>query len=1111
MSNTLVESRSSARVAAQRPGDQELRFAVVMTGGVSLAVWMGGVAYELQRLATRADPAYQDLCERLGTTPVVDVISGTSAGGLNGALLGFALARNCELGGLRDLWMDRASFDALLYAPTSKPNSLLKGDAYFLPAIEGGLRGLVGSTGKLQDDDHGRPLDLLITTTLLQGETRNMTDDYGTVIRDVDHHGLFHFTKKDLAGGDPQTVIRQLALAARSSASYPGAFEASFCPVDPGRNGRGRPDMGSVFNATMSHYVVDGGLLANKPIEPALNAIFEHPAQAPVRRVLAYVVPEPGETTYGEPDTEAKQPTLASVLADSVLKIPHAQSIATELERLRRHNRQVDAQRNLRRNLLLMADLSNLPADLVNDYWRRRAAQSVGDFMGELTRVLNSMRARDCLPRSWEVVLDFHSKDYGDVERTLLACQNELLPGGLPDGGDPSRWELARWGAEPLSRVAVTVLGMLRQAERVAEPAVAPRFREAAQDIHGCLQALRTDRRTLAAELRRGSAGVDALDPVPELDKWAKSTFAAMLEQERQRLGGKLPRYLEQLQHALVKLAGATESLRTASVDQGGQQRGEAGEFQLLLRGVLGSEAEPLPFAASLRNLLALDVLEVALAADDLVLEQKVELIQVSAETRNAFDADRRLPSQKLTGLQLHHFGAFYKRSWRANDWMWGRVDGAGWLVHILLSPGRLRECYRGVGEDCTQAALRDLEAVAVTQEPDKDRRRLLARLWELDREDISKELGLVFATPAGEAPDGSAGGPTSLPACSLAVARRLQLPILQDELQNVAQQARVDAQQGASERAAAPFLAAFEAAQRNSPSDGLSADDAVRLFRQCRVSEEVIADEVGSDLLTATMSTAAATGMAATRQPLKRLPKLLAPAAALVRGTGIAFWALSRAALQRSRTAFAMQLLMLALGLALLNVGKGRAVLGVGLDKLGLYAILASVLFAGLKVWGGVHRLIGSPGRRDRHVRQLSLWRLRQMTVVTLLLALAAVPALGFILAPKLPVFRDWPANGLQRFATWLQAHPGWWYLIATAVVCILLGTGWPAVLRKARRFGRDLRARLRRRLPGRAAEPEEQPLESMGPRKPERRLARLRRRWRSRRHQELIGDEPA
>src|SRR5947207_15387915 len=85
---------------------QEVRFATARTGGVSLAIWMGGVARELNLLdqASREregaatvpleslDPADQEvrrrygaLLERLDVVIRVDVLSGTSAGGVNAA------------------------------------------------------------------------------------------------------------------------------------------------------------------------------------------------------------------------------------------------------------------------------------------------------------------------------------------------------------------------------------------------------------------------------------------------------------------------------------------------------------------------------------------------------------------------------------------------------------------------------------------------------------------------------------------------------------------------------------------------------------------------------------------------------------------------------------------------------------------------------------------------------------------------------------------------------------------------------------------------------------------------------------------------------------------
>jgi hypothetical protein len=47
---------------------------------------------------------------------------------------------------------------------------------------------------------------------------------------------------------------------------------------------------------------------------------------------------------------------------------------------------------------------------------------------------------------------------------------------------------------------------------------------------------------------------------------------------------------------------------------------------------------------------------------------------------------------EKLCGDELAHFGAFLKRSWRANDILWGRLDGVCQLVETLAERGWLVE-----------------------------------------------------------------------------------------------------------------------------------------------------------------------------------------------------------------------------------------------------------------------------------------------------------------------------------------------------------------------------------------------------------------------------------
>ena len=91
-----------------------------------------------------------------------------------------------------------------------------------------------------------------------------------------------------------------------------------------------------------------------------------------------------------------------------------------------------------------------------------------------------------------------------------------------------------------------------------------------------------------------------------------------------------------------------------------------------------------------------------------------IDLIQMSAYTRNLLAPEGRLdnPGTKLTGVTMSHFGAFTKRSWRANDWMWGRLDGAGWLMHMVLTPNRLRQAAAAL----KPAADRREQIAALTQ-----------------------------------------------------------------------------------------------------------------------------------------------------------------------------------------------------------------------------------------------------------------------------------------------------------------------------------------------------------------------------------------------------------
>src|SRR4051794_30003548 len=141
--------------------DHEIRIALVLNGGVSLAVWMGGVTHELDLIrrasgtgdAPGAQPydeplaaRWRELCRRNGDRRrvVVDVIAGTSAGGLNGSLLATAISHGSTLDPpgaeqgpwLRQRWVGLGSLDVgkLLPARGVSSTSVLDGD-YFLAEL----------------------------------------------------------------------------------------------------------------------------------------------------------------------------------------------------------------------------------------------------------------------------------------------------------------------------------------------------------------------------------------------------------------------------------------------------------------------------------------------------------------------------------------------------------------------------------------------------------------------------------------------------------------------------------------------------------------------------------------------------------------------------------------------------------------------------------------------------------------------------------------------------------------------------------------------------------------------------------------------------------------
>ncbi len=1041
------------------PSTQELRLATTMTGGVSLAIWMAGVTREINllaqasqwrraggtfptgsRLSTQSAASlklYAELIDLLDMVVDVDILSGTSAGGINAALLASSRVTGSDLGGLRDLWLDLGALTDLLRDPTDKSiPSLMYGDERMFATLAGQIPKL--ETGPFPPAEFAavspskppsKPpsTTLYVTTTLLNGETSRFTDSYGTLVQDVDWRGLFTFTENQLAsvGAAPA-----LALAARSSASFPVAFEPSFVPFREGTPKHGavpaRPAMETFASITRAHWVADGGLLDNQPIDVLLTRIFDRPARRPVRRVLLFVVPSAGpapDLVKAAPPDKVDEPLG---LVDGLLKDLAAvttQSIAADLRAIRAHQDRMDARTDTKLRLAELA--ATLPPGsrlltipLLADYETREATKHAQALTTALLRQLGtwppeSSGSPESVPKSWESDLALG----GDAEKACRQRITEALrsrwsqPLDRPLPEDPA--DLARYGQAAFD---LAKGGALSVAEAAYQLAKDEQDFAALADLTGgihraCEPPARSDLvepvRTLCSNeaARRGSLGNAAallaadylqLSRVQEISWEALGGALAGAYPTLTRLAAARPSVVGAQKDWAQTDWAQTDWAQTDSLLQ--QDYVAAGRLRTYLR-YFGPQDDSQMIARKLFDLAATQRAMLPAGAD---VEQSLDLVQVSADTRSLLAPDWQTAQRKLTGMQFHHFGAFYKRSWRANDWMWGRLDGAGWLVHVLMDPRRMRwvvqaradQRERGANgpESGAQWLIRKLKAIGAPDFPRSGFRLPAAAdgsLQWLTESMVLDELAFLD--------DPSVEIPPSIPWTSLWLAQIWQQRVLDEELDGLAT-AVIDPQPGMKPDWSPARSRTWAAKVLAAPS----ASAKYALLNEDPVATETLLGDKASPLMAHTITKAAATAAGAIGSV--HLPAVITPALMTL----------------RTLTLAAYRVVGWTSGIA-----RSIIIVGAVLLVLGAAAAVQSTTLLG--VTGLI--MAGTGG----YLIVLATWQFSSR----LLFALLSVTLLGAVLSLATPVIRE------RLFGD--GEHPG---VIATHVYW--LGTQWwhPLVL---------------------------------------------------------------
>lgn len=371
---------------------REFRLGIVLYGGVSLAVYMNGVCQEFYN-AIRGRGIYKLIKALTDSDIVVDIVSGTSAGGVNGVLLSYAIANSnleeaTNFKKFAELWREQGDIQKLLRksSPNGEKFSFLDGEGFYQEQFKKAFQEPTFPSIGDWYSDFGE-LDLFITATDFKGKINQTFDNVGKVIDIKDHKAFFHLKyrqdQSEYVENPFRTVqsneITETALAklCRATSCFPVAFPVVTVQLSPEdqenkdtdeiKVDRKLVEWGQLQDRDLEPsyrenkknypiYLIDGGVLDNRPFTYTVETIYGRTAYRSVKRMLFYLDPTPDRFFDDLARKENKLPSVDKVLLGALTGLPRYQSIAKDLQLIEEGNRKVTRYKLLKDTILQAID-----------------------------------------------------------------------------------------------------------------------------------------------------------------------------------------------------------------------------------------------------------------------------------------------------------------------------------------------------------------------------------------------------------------------------------------------------------------------------------------------------------------------------------------------------------------------------------------------------------------------------------------------------------------------------------------------------------------------------------------------------------------------------------
>lgn len=650
-----------------------------------------------------------------------DILTGASAGGINAVFLAQAIHSGQSLEPLTELWLEHADVDKLLdpearlwtwvakfWAPPvvefllSRPGSAVNESVapetrrqvrkklgrfvrsrWFAPPFSGiGFSGLIADALEAMKQapagrpllPPGHPLDLFVTATDFGGYVELLRLNSPPVVQESEHRLPIGFSARTpLEAGHQLADPLELTLAARATASFPGAFPPlKLAEIDElaRRKGRDWPGRQHFIDRTMPGHsrqqdtdkvsLIDGSVLVNAPFSEAMKALEGRPAQREVDRRFVYIDPRPDKIGRAARERGEEVDFFRAILG-SVSSIPREQPIRDNLEQIQALSREAEQRQQISRALRPEVERTvsklfgrtlfmNRPTPRRLAHWRAKAQQAAAEQAGYA----------------------FHSyaqtKLAGIVDR-LAQLVFASAPGLMLHDAAPIA---ERFRAELRAR---DLASLIDPAGGASEEAILF-FRQ--HDIGFRIRRLRLLARRLSHDWED--------DPeVTEADRDAGRDViyrALALYFDREGTGFLGEDFAATAERALTEPGAVLDEIARLrdleSVDV---------EVEAMLAGALEAMPKPLRRGVLLAYLgfPFFDVATLPLLRNEGFTEfDPIKVDRISPDDAVSIRAGGTFAT--LRGVEFYNFGAFFSRAYRENDYLWGRLHGAERMVDLAWS-----------------------------------------------------------------------------------------------------------------------------------------------------------------------------------------------------------------------------------------------------------------------------------------------------------------------------------------------------------------------------------------------------------------------------------------